>query len=78
MDRISQMDVQGRSVHSAYRGDLVLKTAAHFGYLGYYNRDLGYSPFEGFILGGDGMSGYNTYGSAIIGLRVILTTRLLL
>ncbi|MBR7157421.1 MAG: outer membrane protein assembly factor BamA, partial [Bacteroidales bacterium] len=50
-------------------GDLVLKTAANFGYLGYYNRDLGYSPFEGFILGGDGMSGYNTYGSEIIGLR---------
>lgn len=50
-------------------GDLVLKASANFGYLGYYNRDLGYSPFEGFILGGDGMSGYNTYGSEIIGLR---------
>ena len=50
-------------------GDLVLKTAANFGYLGYYNKDLGYSPFEGFQLGGDGMSGYNTYGSEIIGLR---------
>ena len=50
-------------------GDLVLKTSANFGYLGYYNRNLGYSPFEGFILGGDGMSGYNTYGSEIIGLR---------
>lgn len=50
-------------------GDLVLKTSANFGYLGYYNRKLGYSPFEGFQLGGDGMSGYNTYGSEIIGLR---------
>lgn len=50
-------------------GDLVLKTSADFGYLGYYNRKLGYSPFEGFQLGGDGMSGYNTYGSDIIGLR---------
>lgn len=50
-------------------GDLVLKTAANFGYLGYYNKSLGYSPFEGFQLGGDGMSGYNTYGSEIIGLR---------
>ncbi len=50
-------------------GDLVLKTSANFGYLGCYNRNLGYSPFEGFILGGDGMSGYNTYGSEIIGLR---------
>lgn len=50
-------------------GDLVLMTKAQFGYLGYYNRDLGYSPFEGFNVGGDGMSGYNTYGSEIIGMR---------
>ena len=50
-------------------GDLVLKTSADFGYLGTYNRDLGHSPFEGYQLGGDGMSGYNTYGSDIIGLR---------
>ncbi|PKP37140.1 MAG: outer membrane protein assembly factor BamA [Bacteroidetes bacterium HGW-Bacteroidetes-14] len=50
-------------------GDLVLMTRAQFGYLGYYNRNLGYSPFEGFIVGGDGMSGYNTYGSEMIGLR---------
>ena len=50
-------------------GDLVLKTSADFGYLGYYDKNLGYSPFEGFQLGGDGMSGYNTYGSEIIGLR---------
>lgn len=50
-------------------GDLVLMTRFNFGYLGYFNRDLGYSPFEGYILGGDGMSGYNTYGSETIGLR---------
>ena len=50
-------------------GDLVLMSRSFFGYLGYYNRDLGYSPFEGFVLGGDGMSGYNTYGTEIIGLR---------
>ena len=49
--------------------DLVLMTAAHFGYLGYYNRKWGYSPFEGFLVGGDGMSGYNTYGNDIISLR---------
>ena len=50
-------------------GDLVLRTSADFGYLGSYNKKLGYSPFEGFQLGGDGMSGYNTYGSEIVGLR---------
>ena len=50
-------------------GDLVLMTRAQFGYLGYYNRRWGYSPFEGFMVGGDGMSGYATYGTDIIPLR---------
>jgi Outer membrane protein/protective antigen OMA87 len=50
-------------------GDLVLMTRAQFGYLGYYNKNWGYSPFEGFLVGGDGMSGYNTYGSEVIALR---------
>jgi len=50
-------------------GDLVLMTRAQFGYLGYYNRNWGYSPFEGFLVGGDGMSGYNSYGSEIVSLR---------
>lgn len=50
-------------------GDLVLMARAQFGYLGYYNKNLGYSPFEGYQVGGDGMSGYNTYGSEIISLR---------
>ena len=50
-------------------GDLVLRTRVQFGYLGYYNRKWGYSPFEGFWVGGDGMSGYNTYGTEVISLR---------
>ena len=50
-------------------GDLVLMTRAQFGYLGRYNKNWGYSPFEGFLVGGDGMSGYSTYGSDIIPLR---------
>ena len=50
-------------------GDLVLMTRAQFGYLGYYNRNWGYSPFEGFLVGGDGMSGYSTYGQEVISLR---------
>ena len=50
-------------------GDLVFRTGAQFGYVGYYNRNWGYSPYEGFMLGGDGMSGYNTYGTEVISLR---------
>ena len=57
------------TVYTKLVGDLVLMARAQFGYLGYYNRNWGYSPFEGFLLGGDGMSGYNTYGSEVISLR---------
>ena len=57
------------AIYSKLIGDLVLMARAQFGYLGYYNRKWGYSPFEGFRVGGDGMSGYDTYGSEIISLR---------
>ena len=57
------------AVYTKLVGDLVLMARAQFGYLGYYNRNWGYSPFEGFRVGGDGMSGYDTYGSEIISLR---------
>ena len=50
-------------------GNFVLMARAQFGYLGYYNRNWGYSPFEGFLVGGDGMSGYYNYGSEMIALR---------
>jgi len=55
--------------YSTLAGNLVLTTKAQFGYLGYYNAKVGPSPFEGFDLGGDGMSGYNIYGYETIGLR---------
>ena len=57
------------AIYSRLVGDLVLMTRAQFGYLGYYNRNWGYSPFENFQVGGDGMSGYVTYGAEIVSLR---------
>ena len=57
------------TIYTKLVGDLVLMTRAQFGYLGYYNRNWGYSPFENFQVGGDGMSGYMTYGAEIISLR---------
>ena len=57
------------SIYTKLVGDLVLMTRAQFGYLGYYNRNWGYSPFENFQVGGDGMSGYMTYGAEIVSLR---------
>ncbi len=49
--------------------NLVLYTRLHFGYLGMYNDDYGPSPFEGFDVGGDGLSGYNLYGRETIAMR---------
>ena len=57
------------TVYTKLVGDLVLMTRAQFGFLGTYNRNLGYSPFENFQVGGDGMSGYMTYGAEIVSLR---------
>lgn len=48
--------------------NLVLHTKFEYGFLGYYNQ-YRKSPFEGFRVGGSGMSGYNLYGSDIIALR---------
>ncbi len=55
--------------YTSLAGNLVLSTKAQFGYLGHFNDDIGPSPFEGFDLGGDGMSGYNLYGYETIALR---------
>ncbi len=57
------------AVYTQLVGDLVLMTRAQFGFLGYYNSDWGYSPFESFILGGDGMSGFSRYGQENIAMR---------
>jgi outer membrane protein insertion porin family len=57
------------AVYSPVIGKLVLMARAQFGYLGFYNKKWGYSPFEGFIVGGDGMSGYVMYGQDMIALR---------
>lgn len=47
---------------------LVLYAGAQYGFLGHYDRHKR-SPFEGFEMGGDGMSGYSLYGREYIGLR---------
>ena len=48
---------------------LVMMTHAEFGFLGYYNRKLSYTPFERYIVGGDGMQQFRNDGTEIIGLR---------
>ncbi len=48
--------------------NLVLRTAFELGFLGYFNQHR-QSPFEGFIVGGSGMSGYSYYGTDYVSLR---------
>lgn len=49
---------------------LVFATKFRFGYLGYYNNELGVTPFERFYLGGDGLSGTNNFdGREIVSMR---------
>ncbi len=48
--------------------ELVLRTNYEFGYLGYFTEQLR-SPFEGFNLGGDGLTGFSMYGRETIALR---------
>jgi len=57
------------SLFTKLAGNLVLNTRVKFGFLGYYNSDLGAPPFGKFYLGGDGLSGFAVDGREIIGLR---------
>jgi outer membrane protein insertion porin family len=51
-------------------GNLVLKLSAKYGFLGYYNPQIGFSPYERFQLGGDGLSGQSYFiGKDIISQR---------
>ncbi len=49
--------------------NLVLATNYQFGYLGNYQKKTGYSPYEGFDMGGSGMQGYQMYGIDIVPMR---------
>jgi outer membrane protein insertion porin family len=53
----------------ALNNKLVLRTHAEFGFLGYYNDDIGLPPFERFYMGGDGLQNFVIDGREIIGLR---------
>ncbi len=48
---------------------IVFRFSAKFGFLGYCNEKIGYSPYERFELGGDGISNIQYYGRDIISLR---------
>jgi len=50
--------------------NLVLRTKVGYGFLGYYNKNVGFSPFERFYMGGSGISGFQNFvAREIIALR---------
>jgi len=55
--------------YTSLNKDLILMTNAELGYLGYYNKEVGESPFERFFVGGDGMAQYQLDGRETIALR---------
>ena len=50
-------------------GDVVLNTRFRFGFMSYYNKDIGLSPFGRYYLGGDGLSSWMLDGREVIPLR---------
>lgn len=52
-------------------GKLVLKTDAKMGTIGYYNKYVGYAPFERFVVGGDGLANrqIGLTGNELLALR---------
>jgi len=52
-------------------GNLILKSSIKIGMLGFYDSNIGLSPFERFVLGGDGLAGqqFGLLGNDIISLR---------
>ncbi len=55
--------------YTALFNKLVLMSNAEFGFLGYYNSELGSSPFERYYVGGDGLATFQLDGRETIGLR---------
>ncbi|MBL7917199.1 MAG: hypothetical protein JNM96_02305 [Bacteroidia bacterium] len=50
--------------------NLVLRTKIGYGFLAYYNKKVGFSPFERFYVGGSGLSGFQNFvAREIIALR---------
>jgi outer membrane protein insertion porin family len=59
-----------KAVEGKESRNLVLRTKVGYGFLGYYNKSVGFSPFERFYMGGSGISGFQNFVSReIIALR---------
>lgn len=63
-----RLDVKG-AWYSQFVKDLVFVAKYDFGMTGYYNKLIGYTPFESFDVGGSGFAGGYSYGVDYIALR---------
>ena len=57
-------------------GDLVLNAKTRFGWMGYYDKKIGLSPFGRYFVGGDGLQAYAYDGREIIPVRGYEDSRL--
>jgi outer membrane protein insertion porin family len=62
--------------YTAFTKKLVLMTNAEIGFLGYYNEEVGHSPFERYFVGGDGIAAFQLDGRETVGLRGYENSRL--
>jgi outer membrane protein insertion porin family len=60
----------GKPAGAEKNRQFVLKMAAKYGFMGRYNKNLGFSPFERYQVGGDGLTNnFGLFGYDIIALR---------
>jgi len=62
--------------YNGFTSKLVLMANAELGYLGFYNKELGSTPFERFFVGGDGIAQFQLDGRESVGLRGYENNRL--
>ncbi|QTE22255.1 outer membrane protein assembly factor BamA [Polaribacter cellanae] len=62
--------------YTSFTDKLVLMSNAEMGYLGFYNDELGQSPFERYFVGGDGIAVFQLDGREVVGLRGYQNNRL--
>lgn len=62
--------------YNGFTNKLVLMANAELGYLGFYNKELGSTPFERFFVGGDGIAQFQLDGRESVGLRGYENNRL--
>ncbi len=62
--------------YTSFTDKLVLMTNIETGFLGFYNEDVGQTPFERYFVGGDGVAAFQLDGRETIGLRGYENSRL--